>query len=531
MNFLTNINLNGNELQNVVIQNLPQDPTPLKLGQFWYDSSKHQLKYATLVGEEIKAVVIGEGEVTDEELANLAEKITALESTVNGTEEIIGLIEEVATLKETVNGAEGQPSLSEQISEANGNASNALAKAEEAKTEAEKSATAASTSAQSATDSATAAGASATAAGLSAEAAQKSATDASSSASAASKSQEAAENAQSKADAAEKKAADAQAAAEAAQAAAEAVQTDVDSKVEKVVGPVNNIVVFDADGAIKDGGQTIRQAIDEAIAASAGEGEEIDLTGYVQKVSGAVEGNLVTLTSEGGIANSGYSINASINSESPSEGEIPTASAIAAYVNTKIEGVASGINYKGVLSSANIITTPYKQGDMYYVGERITIFDRQCDVGDILIAIGEKAQGEESSAEDWSFLEGNRDVFKGATTENIGAPGLVPPANPIKEGESLYLRSDGAWSIPIADRYIEYNGLLYPQSGQVVWDINHKLNKSAVQVIIYQVNDKINEQYTQVMCDIEIYGKNDCTIKFNSDAASIAADSYMAVIM
>ena len=218
MNFLTNINLNGNELQNVVIQNLAQDPTSLKQGQFWYNSSTHQLKYAALVEEEIKAVVIGEGEVTDEELANLVEKITALESAVNGTEEITGLVEEVATLKETVNGTEDQPSLSEQINGANQ--------------------------------------------------AAKSASDLANAASLKNTEQDTAiENAQS--------------AADAAQSAAEAAQQSADSKVEKVAGSVNNIVVFDADGAIKDGGKTIQQAIDEAIAAGAGEGESIDLTGYV----------------------------------------------------------------------------------------------------------------------------------------------------------------------------------------------------------------------------------------------------------
>lgn len=523
MNFLTNINLNGNRLegaiidnaiiQNTIIQNVGVNPSPLREGQIWYNSTTHQLMYAALVEGEIKAVIIGEGEISQEEFdalnTALSNRIAALETSIGGEES--GLIADVAS--------------------ANTKADNAAANASEAKTTAATAASDASTAksdAANAVSTANNASSTAAAATATASAAQTTANEAKTeSATALAK----AASAESVAGEAKTAAENAQTAANTAQAAAQAAQESANLKVEKVNGAENNIVIFGTDNAIQDSGKTIQDVIDAAIEAGAGEGEEINLSNYIQKVSEPVEGNLITLTSEGGIANSGYSINASINSESPSDKEIPTADAIAAYVNTKIESVASGINYKGVLSSTNTITTPYKQGDMYYVGERITIFDHQCDVGDILIAIGEKIQGAESSAEDWSFLEGNRDVFKGATTESTGVPGLVPKADPLKEGESLYLRSDGTWNIPIADRYIEYNSLLYPQSGQVVWDINHKLNKSAVQVIIYQVNDKLNEQYTQVMCDIEIYGKNDCTIKFNSDAASIAADSYMAVIM
>lgn len=46
MNFLTNINLNGNELQNVVIQNLATDPGSPAKGQIWYNTVDNQLKYA-----------------------------------------------------------------------------------------------------------------------------------------------------------------------------------------------------------------------------------------------------------------------------------------------------------------------------------------------------------------------------------------------------------------------------------------------------------------------------------------------------
>lgn len=47
LKYLTDIDLNNNELQNVVIQNLASDPatSSLKEGQFWINTSLHKLKY------------------------------------------------------------------------------------------------------------------------------------------------------------------------------------------------------------------------------------------------------------------------------------------------------------------------------------------------------------------------------------------------------------------------------------------------------------------------------------------------------
>lgn len=42
--FLTNINLNKNELQNAVVQNLGSEPQEPKSGQFYYDSVANKLK-------------------------------------------------------------------------------------------------------------------------------------------------------------------------------------------------------------------------------------------------------------------------------------------------------------------------------------------------------------------------------------------------------------------------------------------------------------------------------------------------------
>ena len=71
MNFLTNINLNGNKLEgaiieNAVIQNVGVDPSSLKEGQIWYNSSTHQLKYAGLVEGVVTPIIVGEGEVSQD---------------------------------------------------------------------------------------------------------------------------------------------------------------------------------------------------------------------------------------------------------------------------------------------------------------------------------------------------------------------------------------------------------------------------------------------------------------------------------
>lgn len=48
MKFLTNIDLNKNELQNIVIHHLGVDPSSPKEGQIWYHTGDHKLKYAIL---------------------------------------------------------------------------------------------------------------------------------------------------------------------------------------------------------------------------------------------------------------------------------------------------------------------------------------------------------------------------------------------------------------------------------------------------------------------------------------------------
>ena len=45
MNFLVNLNLNGNELQNFAVQSLSVDPGELYAGRMWFNSAVSKLKY------------------------------------------------------------------------------------------------------------------------------------------------------------------------------------------------------------------------------------------------------------------------------------------------------------------------------------------------------------------------------------------------------------------------------------------------------------------------------------------------------
>ena len=337
MNFLTNINLNGNKLEgaiieNAVIQNVGVDPSSLKEGQIWYNSSTHQLKYAALVDGAVTPIVIGEGEVSQEELnalnKALGDRITALESSV-GSEES-GLVADVASANN---------------------------KADEAKTTA---ATAASDAATAKSDAANAvstannASSTAAAATSTASAAQTTANEAKTeSASALTK----ATSAETTANEAKTAAENAQTTANSAQAAAEAAQTTADGKVTKVIGIEDNIILFDANGAIKDSGKKIS---DIEV------GGEVDTSGLISKVSGAVEGNLPSLAADGSLVDSGYSVKGTLLSEGSTE--IPTSNAVALYITEQLSGISQGIIFRGVINNQNEVEVPYNVGDMYYIG-------------------------------------------------------------------------------------------------------------------------------------------------------------------
>lgn len=496
MNFLTNINLNGNKLEgaiieNAVIQNVGVDPSSLKEGQIWYNSSTHQLKYAALVDGAVTPIVIGEGEVSQEELnalnTALGDRITALESSVGS--EGSGLVADVAS---------------------------ANSKADEAKTTA---ATAASDAATAKSDAANAvstannASSTAAAATSTASAAQTTANEAKTeSASALTK----ATSAETAANEAKTAAENAQTTANSAQAAAEAAQTTADGKVTKVVGIEDNIILFGANGAIKDSGKKIS---DIGVGGSGG----VDTSGLISKVSGAVEGNLPSLAADGSLVDSGYSVKGTLLSEGSAE--IPTSNAVALYITEQLSGISQGIIFRGVINNQNEVEVPYNVGDMYYIGTAGTYFGYTCEIGDVLIAKVAKTNEAVVETTDWSVLESNKDVFKGASTELAGSSGLVPAP---EMGALRYLDSTGAWTAPVATRWSGSNDVLAASGGVATWNINHGLGRKDVQVVVYEV---INDyEYNQVMCNVTLTGNNYCNVIINTDT-DIGAGKYFAVVM
>ena len=489
MNFLTNINLNGNKLEgaiieNAVIQNVGVDPSSLKEGQIWYNSSTHQLKYAGLVEGVVTPIIVGEGEVSQEELnalnKALGDRITALESSVGS--EGSGLVADVAS---------------------------ANSKADEAKTTA---ATAASNAATAKSDAANAvstannASSTAAAATSTASAAQTTANEA--------KTESA--SALTKATSAETTANEAKTAAENAQTTANSAQAAADGKVTKVVGIEDNIILFGANGAIKDSGTKISDI-------GVGGSGEVDTSGLISKVSGAVEGNLPSLAADGSLVDSGYSVKGTLLSEGSAE--IPTSNAVALYVTEQLSGISQGIVFRGVINNQNEVEVPYNVGDMYYIGTAGTYFGYTCEIGDVLIAKVAKTNEAVVETTDWSVLESNKDVFKGASTELAGSSGLVPAP---EIGTLRYLDSTGAWTAPVATRWSEFNDSLGASGGVATWSINHGLGRKDVQVVVYEV---INDyEYNQVMCDITLTGNDSCSVIINTDT-DIGAGKYFAVVM
>ena len=478
MNFLTNINLNGNELQNVVIQNVATDPSNPKKGQLWFNTTDGVFKYLKDTND-IKVVGNGNGTLTEADITELREAVNNLDSVVNSEENGLSAVASKADDAKTV-----AESASEVAGQAKASADSAVAEAQTA-----------TSTANSATTAANEAKGTASEAAITANEAKE----------VANRAEGAANDAAAAASAAQKTADDAAAAAAAAQTAA-------NSKVEKVVGEVDNIVVFAADGAIKDSGIKIADI-------EAGGSGEVDTSGLISKVSGAVEGNLPSLAADGSLVDSGYSVKGTLSSEGSTE--IPTSNAVALYVGEQLSGITQGIVFRGTLNSSNSITVPYNVGDMYYVGEAGNYYGYDCEAGDVFIAKTEKTSIETFDINDWSVLESNKDVFKGNTA------GLVPPA-PVNNNLS-YLDSTGAWTAPVATRWAQPNPILNYYSGDsVTWEIEHNLGRMDVQVTVYEVISAF--EYIQVMCDVKLTGKNKCEITFNT-SSGIDEGKYFVIVM
>lgn len=480
MNFLTNINLNGNELQNVVIQNVATDPSNPKKGQLWFNTTEGVFKYLK-DANDIKVVGNGNGTLTEADVAELREAVNDLDSVVNSEENglpaITSKADEAKTIAESASEVAGQAKLS---------ADSAVAEAQTATSTANSATTAANEAKGTASEAATTAN----------------------------EAKEIANRAESAANDAAAAVSTAQETADDAAAAAAAAQTTADSKIEKVVGEVDNIVVFAVDGAIKDSGIKIADI-------EAGESGGVNTSGLISKVSGAVEGNLPSLTADGSLADSGYSVKGTLLSEGSTE--IPTSNAIALYVTEQLSGITQGIVFRGILNNGDFLAVPYNTGDMYYIGESGDYYGYTLEAGDIFIAKNSKADNESVDIDDWSILESNKDVFKGE-----GA-GLVPAAP--TDGTIGYLDNTGNWTAPVAKRWSGFNGAITADlsSGSATWNIQHDLGRMDVQVIVYAV-DSITGYYTQVMTEIVLVGKNNCKVVFNT-SADIIENTYYAVVI
>ena len=480
MNFLTNINLNGNELQNVVIQNVATDPSNPKKGQLWFNTTDGVFKYLKQEGE-VKVVGNGNGTLTEADITELREAVNNLDSVVNSEENGLSVVASKADDAKTV-----AESASEVAGQAKASADSAVAEAQTATFTANSATTAANEAKGTASEAATTAN----------EAKEV-----------ANRAEDAANDAAAAASAAQKTADD-------AAAAAATAQTTADSKVEKVVGEVDNIVLFAADGALKDSGIKIADI-------EAGESGGVDTSGLISKVSGAVAGNIAVLTEDGSIRDSSFSITSKLNTEATAE--VPTSNAISSYIDSQLSSITQGIIFRGILTSSEPITTPYNVGDMYYIGEAGIYAGQECEIGDVLIAKEAKAESESIVDSDWSVLESNKDVFKGE-----GA-GLVPAAP--ADGTIGYLDNTGNWTAPVAKRWSGFNGAITADlsSGSATWNIQHGLGRMDVQVIVYEV-DGTTGYYTQIMAEIVLVGKNNCKVIFNT-SADITENTYYAVVM
>lgn len=492
MNFLTSINLNGNELQNIVIQNLAIDPTNPKQGQFWFNTAEGVLKYYN-TNNEIK--IVGNGTLTEADVAELRETVSELESLItneeNGLDAIIAKIDEaLATANEAKTTA---TTASNDASTAKSDAANAVSTANNA-----------STTAAAATSTATAAQTTANEAKSESASALEKATSAES----------IANEAKATAESANTAAGNAQTTADSAQAAAEAAQTTADGKITKVTGVEDNIVLFAANGEIKDSGKKLSDI-------ETGGSEEVDTSGLISKVSGAVAGNIAVLTEDGSIRDSSFSITSKLNTEATAE--VPTSNAINSYIESRLSNITQGVIFRGILTSSEPITTPYNVGDMYYIGEAGTYVGQECEIGDVLIAKEAKTESESIVDSDWSVLESNKDVFKG------GGAGLVPAAP--TDGTTGYLDNTGNWTAPVAKRWSGLNSVITADlsSGSATWNIQHGLGRMDVQVIVYKV-DSMTGYYTQIMAEVVLVGKNNCKIVF-STSTDITENTYYAVVM
>lgn len=123
---------------------------------------------------------------------------------------------------------------------------------------------------------------------------------------------------------------------------------------------------------------------------------------------------------------------------------------VRAAVNALQTAVASSLVFKGVVSSAAVITslTNYKQGWTYKANKAFEIpLIGTIEAGDMIICVSDYNSSYKAS--DWTVVQNNVDTMVGATSAKAGTRGLVPA--PAAGESEKYLRGDGTWGSPSTD--------------------------------------------------------------------------------
>ena len=125
-----------------------------------------------------------------------------------------------------------------------------------------------------------------------------------------------------------------------------AVNTVAGTKVDKVSGTANNIVVFAAGGAIADSSVAVSVIADNTAA----------IATKVAKVTSAVENNVVVFGTAGEVKDTGFKIGGDAFADSNNNVTLATEAAVKAYVaDMTVQGGATKMNFVDTSAAAQII--------------------------------------------------------------------------------------------------------------------------------------------------------------------------------
>ena len=140
-----------------------------------------------------------------------------------------------------------------------------------------------------------------------------------------------------------------------------AIAVSAATKVDKVVGTAQNIVVFGADGAIAD----------SSVAVSVIASNTAAIATKVAKVTGAVENNVVVFGTAGEVKDTGYKLGGNSFAASNNNVTLATEAGVKAYVaDMTVQGGATKMNFVDT-SAANQIIIADTDGDAKASGVKI----------------------------------------------------------------------------------------------------------------------------------------------------------------